>query len=60
MEPTLNGQFREVAGFGSYNSLIMVEHLGPKESDRYREVVDLWRWSVRDNLLYMHIHTTVV
>ena len=26
----------------------MGEHLEPKYNDRYRGVVDLWRWSVRE------------
>ena len=31
----------------------MSERLEPKQSDRYREVVDLWRWLVREVLLYL-------
>ena len=26
--------------------------MGPKQGDRFREMVGLWRWSVREVLLY--------
>ena len=32
--------------------MLTVDGLGPKQSDRYQGVVDLWRWSVREVLLY--------
>ena len=39
MGPTLGGPFREVVGLGSVNICM---------GDRYRAVVDLGRWLVRE------------
>ena len=54
MGQTLTGPFRDVIGLGSCNTVID-DHLGPEYSDPYRAVVDLWRWSVREVLLYIYI-----
>ena len=35
---------------------MMSDKLGPELSHQYREVIDLWRWSVREVLLYMLFH----
>ena len=53
MEPTLNGRFKEVMDLGSYDICRTVRYLGRKESDRHRGVVDVWRWSAREVLLYV-------
>ena len=37
----------------------MGDHLGPKYSDRYRGLVDPWRWSVREGLLYVYSKTSL-
>ena len=49
MGSALNGPFREVAWLGTCNIITM----GSKWSDRYRGVVDLWRWSIRVVLRYI-------
>ena len=54
-KPILSGPLRKVVGLVSKN-IAMVDRFGPKESDRYRRVVDLWRWSVREVLLYIYIY----
>ena len=51
---TLSGLFTGVVGLGSWNN-----RLGPKQSDRYRRVVDLRRWSDREVLLNMHHYQPV-
>ena len=40
----------------------MGDCLDLKQSDRIRGMVDIWRWSVREALLYMyvHIHTSII
>ena len=47
-----NGQFREMVDLRSYKKSLqgycMDDPLGSIYSDRYRGVVDLWRWSVRE------------
>ena len=32
----------------------MSNHLAPKLNDPYRRVVDLWRWSIREVVLYIY------
>ena len=49
MGPSLSGLLRKVWGLGSFN-IITMDRLGPKWSARYRRLVDLWRWSVREVL----------
>ena len=56
MRLTLNGPFREVVSLGSRILLqwyCMGYHLSPKFSDRQKGVADLWRWAVREVLLYV-------
>ena len=47
MGATLSGPLKEVVGLWSY-SIVTMDHLGPKQNDQYRGVVDLWRWSNRE------------
>ena len=35
--------------------MLIVDQLGPSKHDQYSDVVDLWRWLVREVLLYVHI-----
>ena len=58
MGPTLNDPFTEVIRLREleyhYDSIVCMIVCDPNEAiDIYREVVDLWRWSVREVLLYL-------
>ena len=51
MRPTLHGSFREVVGLES-KDIFKGDYLGMKQSDLHRVVIDVWRLSVREILLY--------
>ena len=38
----------------------MGDHLGPKQSDRYKGVVYLWQLSLTENLLYMDTYIYII
>ena len=56
MEPTLNGPFREVSVKGVKISLWVIFWDPNIVIDGCREVVDLWRLSVREVFLYIYIY----
>ena len=57
MGPTLNGPVRNMVGFEyCYNGIIWAVVWHTNKAIEYRGVIDLCRWSVKEILLYVHIH----
>ena len=58
MAPTVIGPFLEVVGFRSQNIVTMILHgrsVGAHPYKGLNIVVDLWRWSVGEVLLYIDV-----